>query len=94
MLHNDLATALDAGGKHNEAEYHARASLAIMSDACAKDSDVDMEYCVRVYYNLGIILSHQGKIKLRVYQNLYPNQHLHHPTFLQVKSQRLELCFL
>ena len=61
MLHNDLATALDAGGKHSEAEYHARTSLTIMSDACAKESDVDVEYCVRVYYNLGIILSHQGK---------------------------------
>jgi tetratricopeptide (TPR) repeat protein len=62
VLHNDLATALDAGGKHNEAEYHARASLAIMSDACVTDSDVDVECFARVYYNLGMILSHQGKI--------------------------------
>ena len=61
MLHNDLATALDAGGKHNDAEYHARASLAIMSDACVTDSDVDVECFARVYYNLGMILSHQGK---------------------------------
>ena len=61
VLHNDLATALDAAGKHIDAEYHVRASLAIMTDPCTIDSDSDVEYSVRVYYNLGVILSHQGK---------------------------------
>ena len=67
MLHNDLATALDAGGKHSEAEYHTHTSLTIMSDACANESDVDVEYCVPVYCNLGIILSHQGKTTIKTY---------------------------
>lgn len=61
MLHNDLATALDGNGRYSEAEEHARASLDIMSDFQATDTDVDIEYFARVYYNLGMILTHQGK---------------------------------
>lgn len=62
MLHNDLATALDGNGRHSEAEDHARASLDIMSDSQATDTNVDIEYFARVYYNLGMILTHQGKM--------------------------------
>ena len=60
VLHNDLATALDGSGRHSEAENHAHASLEIMTDSHATDTDIDMEYFARVYYNLGIILSHEG----------------------------------
>lgn len=61
VLHNDLATALDGNGKYSEAEDHAQASLDIMSHSQVTDTDVDIEYFARVYYNLGMILTHQGR---------------------------------
>lgn len=60
VLHNDLATALDAHGQYDQAESHARASLEIMSQARVADSSGDKEYFMRVHYNLGMILIHQG----------------------------------
>ena len=61
VMHNDLATALDAHGQYTQAEYHAQASLDIMSHSHAvHTAAVDVESWARVYYNLGMILSHQG----------------------------------
>lgn len=60
VLHNDLATALDAHGQYSQAESHARTSLEIMSQAHVTDSGSDKEYFMRVHYNLGMILVHQG----------------------------------
>ena len=62
VLHNDLATALDAHGQYSQAETHARTSLEIMSQAHVTDSGSDKEYFMRVHYNLGMILAHQGTI--------------------------------
>ena len=59
-MHNDLATALDAGGEYGQAEFHARSSLEIMLQAQAEGSSVDTEHVTRVYYNLGNILIHNG----------------------------------
>ena len=56
-MHNDLATALDGYGEYDDAESHARTSLEIMSHSHSTDG---MEYVVRTYYNLGLILLHQG----------------------------------
>ena len=59
VLHNDLATALDGGGQLlSDAESHARTSLEILSQSRSRDTE---EYLARVYYNLGMILSHQGQ---------------------------------
>lgn len=58
VLHNDLATALDGSGEFADAEYHARTSLEIMSRS--HTAEPDAEYLARVYYNLGMILNHQG----------------------------------
>lgn len=67
MLHNDLATALDGNGKLSEAESHARACLDIMSNPQATDINVDVEYLARVYYNLGMILTHQGMYGIKIH---------------------------
>ena len=62
MVHNDLATALDAGGEYGQAEFHARSSIEIMLRAQAEGSSVDTEHLTRVYYNLGNILIHNGTV--------------------------------
>ena len=59
ILHNDLATALDGSGAYRDAESHVRTSLEIMSGS--HTTDADAEYLTRVYYNLGMVLHHQGE---------------------------------
>ena len=67
VLHNDLATALDGAGQFSDAESHARTSLGILSGS---HDDSTTEHQGRVYYNLGMILSHQGLGLVLLYWNL------------------------
>ena len=71
-LHNDLATALDGAGQLSNAESHARTSLEILSQSHSRDTAA--EYLTRVYYNLGMILSHQGQFLFYVWKSKPPKK--------------------
>lgn len=57
VLHNDLATALEVAGEYGEAERHITKSLEIAGSVSDKDI---AEFMAMFYYNLGMILVHQG----------------------------------
>ena len=57
VLHNDLATSLDRLDQFVDAEAHVKQSLEIAG--ALRGQDV-AEHTAIFYYNLAVILTHQG----------------------------------